>query len=145
MRWAMRKSGVDEWLVQAVMGLYSGARTMVRTFASDSRSSEHQGSEWSPLLFSIVTDAITKEARSRLHWELLKVNVGKTILMGGRGEVVSELGTWSCGVCSMGLAANSLQYTSSYIKRIHRRCCAVKCSLEAAMRNRARFATSGST
>ena len=25
----MRKSGVDEWLVQAVMALYSGVRTMV--------------------------------------------------------------------------------------------------------------------
>ena len=27
--WAMRKSGVEEWLVQAVMALYSGVRTMV--------------------------------------------------------------------------------------------------------------------
>ena len=27
--WATRKSGVDEWLVQAVMTLYSGVRTMV--------------------------------------------------------------------------------------------------------------------
>ena len=26
MRWAMRKSGVVEWLVQAVMALYSGGR-----------------------------------------------------------------------------------------------------------------------
>ena len=25
----MRKSGVEEWLVQAVMALYSGVRTMV--------------------------------------------------------------------------------------------------------------------
>ena len=29
MVWAMRKSGVEEWLVQAVMALYSGVRTMV--------------------------------------------------------------------------------------------------------------------
>ena len=27
MRWAMKKSGVDEWLVQAVMTLYSEVRT----------------------------------------------------------------------------------------------------------------------
>ncbi len=27
--WAMRRSGVEEWLVQAVMALYSGVRTML--------------------------------------------------------------------------------------------------------------------
>ena len=27
--WAMRKSGVEEWLVQAVMAFYSGVTTMV--------------------------------------------------------------------------------------------------------------------
>ena len=29
--WAMRKLGVEEWLVSAVMSMYSGAKTVVRT------------------------------------------------------------------------------------------------------------------
>ena len=34
-RWALRKAGVDEWLVNAVMAMYEGAQT-VRTTAGDS-------------------------------------------------------------------------------------------------------------
>jgi len=30
-RWAMRKLEVEEWLVSAVMSMYSGAKTVVRT------------------------------------------------------------------------------------------------------------------
>jgi len=30
-RWAMRKLGVEEWLVSAVMSMYTGAKTDVRT------------------------------------------------------------------------------------------------------------------
>ena len=29
--WAMRKVGVEEWLVSAVMSMYAGAKTVVRT------------------------------------------------------------------------------------------------------------------
>ena len=30
-RWALRTTGVDEWLVKAVMAMYEGAQTVVRT------------------------------------------------------------------------------------------------------------------
>ena len=30
--WAMRKLGVEEWLVSAVMSMYSGAKTVVIQF-----------------------------------------------------------------------------------------------------------------
>jgi len=30
-RWALRKAGVDEWLVKATMAMYEGAQTVVRT------------------------------------------------------------------------------------------------------------------
>ena len=30
-RWAMHKLGVEEWLVLAVMSMYTGAKTVVRT------------------------------------------------------------------------------------------------------------------
>ena len=49
MRWALRKLGVDEWLIRTVMALYTEACTIVRTDAGLSESFEvrvglHQGS-----------------------------------------------------------------------------------------------------
>jgi len=61
-RWAMRKLGVEEWLVSAVMSImYTGAKTVVRTVYGNSSGFEvkvgmHQRSALSPLLFVIVMD-----------------------------------------------------------------------------------------
>ena len=57
--WAMRKLGVEEWLVSAVMSMYIGAKTVIRTVYGDSKGSEVKGSALSPLLFVIVTEAIS--------------------------------------------------------------------------------------
>ena len=59
--WALRESGVEEWLVNAVMVLFQDAETVVRTSSGDSESFKvkvgvHQGSGLSPLLFAIVMD-----------------------------------------------------------------------------------------
>ena len=50
-RWALslRKAGVDEWFVKAVMAMYEGAQTVVRTTEGDSKAFNvkvglHQGS-----------------------------------------------------------------------------------------------------
>ena len=37
-RWALRKAGVGEWLVKAVMAMYEGAQTVVRTTEGDSKA-----------------------------------------------------------------------------------------------------------
>ena len=37
-RRALRKAGVDEWLVKAVMAMYEGAQTVVRTTEGDSKA-----------------------------------------------------------------------------------------------------------
>jgi len=76
---AMRKLGVEEWLVSAVMSMYTGAKTVVSTVYGDSSSSEvkggmHQGSALSPLSpgdFVIVMEAISREFRVALPRELL--------------------------------------------------------------------------
>jgi len=52
-RWALRKVGVEEWLVKAVMVMYEGAQTVVRTTEGDSKAFNvkaglHQGSVLSP-------------------------------------------------------------------------------------------------
>ena len=46
--WTMRKLGVEEWLVSAVMSMYTGAKTVVRTVYGNSKGLEvkvgmHQG------------------------------------------------------------------------------------------------------
>ena len=40
MRWALRKRGVDEWLIRTVMALYTEAYTVVRTDPELSESFE---------------------------------------------------------------------------------------------------------
>ena len=68
-RLALRKAEVEEWLVKAVMAMYEGARTVVRTTERDSKAFNvkvglHQGSVLSRLLFVIVTEIITRELRA---------------------------------------------------------------------------------
>jgi len=38
--WAMCKMGVEEWLVSAVMSMYTGAKTVVRTDYGNSKGFE---------------------------------------------------------------------------------------------------------
>ena len=75
-RWALRKLGVDEWLICTVMALYAEVCAVVRTNAGLSECFEvkvglHQGSVLSPLLFAAVMDVISSKARSGLPSELL--------------------------------------------------------------------------
>jgi len=74
--WAMRKLGVEECLAIAVMSMYTGAKTVVRTVYGSSKGFEvkvgmHKGLALSPLLFVIVVEAISREFRVALPWELL--------------------------------------------------------------------------
>ena len=66
--WALRKLGVDEWIVHLVQGMYSNARSHVHVGEGYSEESEvkaciHQGSVLSPLLFIIVLEALSREFR----------------------------------------------------------------------------------
>ena len=75
----MHKLGVEEWLISAVMSMYSGAKTVVKTVYGNSKSFEvkvgmHQGPALSPLLFVIVMEAISREFGVALPWELLYVD-----------------------------------------------------------------------
>ena len=65
MEGAMRKKGISEVIVRALMSLYDGAKTRVRVKSAYSEEFEvkvgvHQGSALSPLLFAIVVDIITR-------------------------------------------------------------------------------------
>ena len=70
-RWALRKLGLDEWLIGTVMALYTDVCTVVRTDVELRESFEvkvslHQESVLSPLLFAAVMDVVSSEARSGL-------------------------------------------------------------------------------
>ena len=63
-RWALRKLGVDEWLIRIIMALYTEACTVVKTDAGLSESFDvkvglHQGSVLGPLLFAVCLTTFT--------------------------------------------------------------------------------------
>ena len=67
--WALRKLGVEEWIVRLVQGMYANARSHVRFGEGYSEEFEvkvgvYQGSVLSPLLFIIVLEALSHEFRS---------------------------------------------------------------------------------
>ena len=75
-QWAMRKLGVEEWLVRIAMKMYEDSRTAVRVLGAPSDDFTvsvwiHQGSVLSPLLFIIVLEVLSRDFKVGLPWELL--------------------------------------------------------------------------
>ena len=67
--WAMRKLGIDEWIVRFVQTMYHNTKSRVRvnnTFAGEFgvKVGVHRGSVLSPLLFIIVLKALSCEFRT---------------------------------------------------------------------------------
>ena len=110
MRWALRKAGVEEWLVQAVMSLYRNPRTCIKIQEVFSGEFEvgvgvHQGSVLSPLIFIIVMDVLARELGGNLPWELLYAD--DLMLMEFSEEGIREkLRRWKHGLEIRGLKVN---------------------------------------
>jgi len=105
--WAMRKLGVEKWLVLAVMSMYTGAKTVVRTVYCYSKGSEvkvcmHQCSTLSPLLFVIVMEAISREFRVALPWGLLHAD-DLAVIAETEEELIKRLNEWKDNVESKGM------------------------------------------
>ena len=63
--WALRKLGVEEWIVRLVQGMYANARSRLCVGEGFSKEFKvkvgvHQGSVLSPLLFMIVLEAFSR-------------------------------------------------------------------------------------
>ena len=107
--WAMHKLGVEEWLVSAVMSMYTGAKTVDRTVYGNSKGFEvkvgmHQGSALSPLLFVIVMEAISREFRVALPWELLYAHADDlAVITESEEELIKRLNDWKHNVESKGM------------------------------------------
>jgi len=92
-RWATRKLGVE---VSAVMSMYTGAKTVVRTLYANSNSFEvkvgmQQGLALSPLLFGIVVEALSTEFRVALPWELLLYTDDLVVIAETEGDLIKRL------------------------------------------------------
>ena len=107
---AMRKLGVEEWLVSAVMSMYTDAKTVVRTFYGNSKGFKvkvgmHQGSAVSPFLFVIVMEAISREFRVALPWELLYAD-DLVVIAETEEELIKRLNEWKDNAESKGMRVN---------------------------------------
>ena len=104
----MRKLGFEEWLVSAVMSMYIGAKTVVRTVCGNCKGFEvkvgmHQGSGLSPLLFVIVMEAIYREFRIALPWELLYAD-DLEVIAETEEELIKRLNDWKDNMESRGMS-----------------------------------------
>ncbi|XP_077862361.1 uncharacterized protein LOC144344061 [Saccoglossus kowalevskii] len=110
MEWVMRKRGIPETIVRAVMSLYEGAKTRVRVGSELSEEFEvkvgvHQGSVLSPLIFVVVIDVVTESAREGLMREMLYAD--DLILMDDTMEGLREkFVKWKKSFESKGLKVN---------------------------------------
>ena len=147
--WALRKLGVEEWIVRLVQGMYANARSQVRVGEGFSKEFEvkvgvHQGSVLSPLLFIIVlegwedlyaddlviiADSLEECVRTLLIWKEamekkgLRVNAGKTkVMICGTGlDLLQSSGEYPCAVCRTGVGNNSI-YCNGCKLWVHKKC-----------------------
>ena len=109
--WAMRKLGVEEWVIRLVQAMYLNARSRVRV--GDGLSDEffvkvgvHQGSVLSPLLFIIVLEALSLEFRAGAPWEDLYAD-DLVVITDSLEECVSRLQAWKVAMEKKGLRVNA--------------------------------------
>jgi len=109
-RWAMRKLGVEEWLVLAVISMCTGTKTVLRTVYGNSNCFEvkvgmHQRSALSPLLFVIVMEVLSREFRVALPWELLYAD-DLVVIAETEDDLLKKLNEWKDFVENRGMRVN---------------------------------------
>jgi len=92
------------------MSMYTGAKTVVRTVYDNSSRFEvkvgmDQGSALSPLLFVIVTEAISTEFRVALPWELLYAD-DLVVIAETQEDLIKRLNEWKNNVENRGMRVN---------------------------------------
>ena len=105
MEWAMRKKSLS------VMSLYDGAKTRVKMGSAYSEEFEvkvvvHQGSMLSPLLFAIVVEVITENARRGVVNELLYAD-DLVIMSEDMEDLKERFWNWKNALESKGLKVNT--------------------------------------
>ena len=106
----MRKKGLSEVMVRAFMSLYDGAKTRVKVGSAYSEEFEvkvgvHQGSVLLSLLFAIVMDVITENARGVVN-ELLYAD-DLVIISEDMEDLKERFWNWKDALESKGLKVNT--------------------------------------
>lgn len=108
--WALREVGVEEWLIKVIQAMYEGATTAVKTMGGVSQGFEvkvgvHQGSVLSPLLFTIVLEALSRKCRTGLPFELLYAD-DLVLMADSEEQLMEKLGRWKENMEAKGLRVN---------------------------------------
>ena len=108
--WALRSLGVEEWAVRIIQAMYTNVRSRVRVNGKYSEEfgvevGVHQGSVLSPLLFIIVLEALSREFRTGVPWELLYAD-DLAVAADSLDECISKLKAWKDGMEMKGLRVN---------------------------------------
>ena len=110
--WAMRKLGLEEWIVRLVQAMYKNTTSRIRVNDTYSdafgvKVGVHQGSVLSkkPLLFVIVLEALSCEFRTGAPWELLYAD-DLVIVAESEEELKTKLSEWKNGMEAKGLRVN---------------------------------------
>ena len=109
--WALRKLGVEEWIVLLFQGMYANARSRVRVGEGFSKEFEvkvgvHQGSVLSPLHFIIALEALSRECLAGVPWEDLYAD-DLVIIADSLEECVRRLLIWKEAMEKKGLRVNA--------------------------------------
>jgi len=120
----MHNSGVEDRLVSAVMSMYAGAKTVVRTVYSNSNCFEvkvgiHQGWALSPLLFVIVMGTFSREFRFALPLELYADDLA--VIAETEDDLIQRLNKWKDNVENRGMRVNMNKTKRSTIWQMCRR------------------------
>ena len=105
--WSLKKVGVEEWLIKVIQSMYVGVTTAVRMKGEESKEFEvkvgmHQGSVLSPLLFTIVLEALSRHFGKGVPWELFYAN-DLVVLAESRELLMEKISIWKEGLESWGL------------------------------------------
>lgn len=108
--WALRSLGVEEWAVRVIQAMYENARSRVRVNGHYSEEfgvevGVHQGSVLSPLLFIIVLEALSREFRTGVPWELLYAD-DLVVIADSLEECIAKLKVWKSAMEAKGLHVN---------------------------------------
>ena len=111
LEWAMKMKGLSELVARTVMSLYNGAKTRVRVGSAYSEEVEvkvgvHQRFVLSPLLFAIVVDIITENARRGVVNELLYAD-GLVIMSEDMEDLKERFWNWKDALENKGLKVNT--------------------------------------
>ena len=101
---------MEEWTVRVIQGMYTDVKRHVRVNGECSKEfgvgvGVHQGSVLSPLLFILVQEALSRQFRTGVPWELLYAD-DLAVMADPLEECIARLKVWKEGMGRKGLRVN---------------------------------------